>query len=141
METQNKELIIVETTIAAPIEKVWNYFSSPEHIVNWNHASDDWFTPKAENDFKEGGSFNYRMEAKDGSMGFDFFATYSKIIPNESIEYTLGDGRHVEITFELEENRTKVTESFEAETFNSADLQKKGWQSILDNFKKYTENN
>ena len=141
METQNKEVITVETAVNAPIEKVWEYFSMPKHIMQWNNASDDWFTPKAENDFKEGGSFNYRMEAKDGSMGFDFYATYDKIVPNEYIEYTLGDGRNVKIEFAPEADRTKVTESFEAETFNSADLQKTGWQSILDNFKKYTESN
>ncbi len=141
METKNKEVITVETTVNAPVEKVWEYFSKPEHIVKWNNASEDWFTPKAENNCKEGGGFNYRMEAKDGSFGFNFFGSYTKVIPNECIEYTLGDERNVKIEFAPEENKTKMRESFDAETTNPSDVQKKGWQSILDNFKKYTESN
>ena len=139
METGNKEVITVETIVNAPIEKVWDYFSMPEHITQWNNASDDWFTPKSENDFKEGGRFTNRMEAKDGSMGFDFWGIYDKITPNEYIEYTLGDDRNVKIKFAPEDGKTKITESFEAETSHPSEVQKTGWQSILDNFKKYTE--
>lgn len=141
METGNKESITVETTVNAPVKKVWEYFSLPEHIMQWNNASNDWFTPRSENDFKEGGKFVNRMEAKDGSMGFDFSGTYDKIVQNESIEYTLADGRKVRIKFASEGGGTKMTETFDAETSHPADMQKSGWQAILDNFKKYTESN
>ncbi len=141
MDTQNREEITVETTVNAPVEKVWEYFSLPRHIMQWNNASDDWFTPSSENDFKEGGKFVNRMEAKDGSMGFDFTGTYQKIVQNEYIEYTITDGRSVKIKFMPEGEGTKITESFDAENSNPIDMQKKGWQSILENFKKYTENN
>ncbi|MDQ2751743.1 MAG: SRPBCC family protein [Bacteroidota bacterium] len=141
MDTQDREEITVETTVNAPVEKVWDYFSLPKHIMQWNNASDDWFTPRSENDFKEGGKFVNRMEAKDGSMGFDFTGTYQKIVQNEYIEYTITDGRSVKIAFEPQGEGTKMSETFEAETTNSVDIQKKGWQSILDNFKKYTESN
>jgi uncharacterized protein YndB with AHSA1/START domain len=141
METQNKTAITVESTIDAPKEKVWEYFTKPEHITKWNNASDDWFTPRAENDLRVGGNFVYRMEAKDGSFGFDFGGTYDEVKNNELIEYTIGDGRKVKINFSGDGNKTKVTENFEAENMNSTELQKTGWQAILDNFKKYTESN
>ena len=141
METGNKQVITVETTINAPVEKAWEYFSLPKHIINWNNASEDWCTPKSENDFREGGKFVNRMEAKDGSIGFDFTGTYSKIIPNEYIEYTITDGRNVKIHFAPDGEKTKIEESFEAETSHPKDVQKAGWQNILDNFKKYTEAN
>ena len=141
METENKQVITVETTVDAPVEKVWEYFSLPKHIINWNNASEDWCTPSSENDFKEGGKFTNRMQAKDGSVGFDFWGIYDKIIQNEYIEYTLGDDRNVKINFAPEGEGTKITERFEAETSHPADVQKKGWQNILDSFKKYTENN
>ncbi len=141
METEKKEVITVETTVNAPVEKVWEYFSLPEHITQWNNASNDWFTPKSENDFREGGKFNNRMEAKDGSFGFDFEGTYVKVVPKEYIEYNIADGRNVQIKFAPEGEGTKMTESFEAETSNPAEMQKGGWQAILDNFKKYTESN
>lgn len=139
METANKKVITVENTINAPVEKVWEYWTKPEHITQWNNASDDWHTPRAENDLRVGGSFVARMEAKDGSMGFDFGGTYDAITNNEYIEFTLGDDRKVKVNFFPEGNNTKVVESFEAEHTNSAEMQKTGWQSILDNFKKYTE--
>lgn len=139
MDTQNRKVVTVETTVNAPVEKVWEYFSLPKHIMQWNNASEDWFTPSSENDFKEGGKFINRMEAKDGSMGFDFTGTYQKIIQNEYIEYTIIDGRSVKIKFAPEGDGTKITESFDAEITNPIDMQKRGWQSILDNFKKYTE--
>ncbi len=139
METRNKEVITVETTIAAPVEKVWNYFSEPEHIMQWNNASDDWFTPKSENDFREGGKFVNRMEAKDGLFGFDFTGHYIKVTLHEYIEYNIEDGRNVKLQFSTEGEGTKIRESFEAETSNPVEMQRNGWQSILDNFKKYTE--
>lgn len=141
METQNKEIITVANTINAPVEKVWEYWTKPEHITQWNNASDDWHTPRAENDLRVGGSFSSRMEAKDGSFGFDFGGIYDAVKNNEYIEYTLGDGRKVKINFTGNDNSTKVTESFEAEAVNPVEMQRGGWQAILDNFKKYTEGN
>ena len=141
MATQDKTIITVENTINAPVEKVWQYWTKPEHITQWNNASDDWHTPRAENDLRVGGSFVSRMEAKDGSFGFDFGGVYDAITTNEYIEYTIGDGRKVKITFTADGNKTKVVESFEAESMNSIEMQKGGWQAILDNFKKYTEAN
>ena len=141
METQEKTVITIENTINAPVKKVWDYWTKPEHITKWNYASDDWHSPWAKNDLRKGGSFAARMEAKDGSMGFDFGGVYDEIKPNEYIEYTLGDGRKVKIRFTDNGNTTKVVESFDAENTNSVELQKGGWQAILDNFKKYTESN
>ena len=139
METQEKTLLTVENTINAPVEKVWEYWTKPEHITQWNNASDDWHTPWAKNDLRQGGSFSARMEAKDGSMGFDFGGVYDAVKPNEYIEYTLGDGRKVKIFFTSKGNTTKVVESFEAENTHSLEMQQGGWQAIMDNFKKYTE--
>ncbi|QEC66801.1 polyketide cyclase [Panacibacter ginsenosidivorans] len=139
METKEKIVITVESTVNAPVEKVWKYWTKPEHITQWNNASDDWHTPRAENDLRAGGSFSARMEAKDGSFGFDFGGVYDTVTINKYIAYTLGDGRKVNITFTTNGNTTKVSESFEAEDMNSVELQKGGWQAILDNFKKYTE--
>ena len=141
MATQNKTTITVENTINAPVEKVWEYWTKPEHITQWSNASDAWHTPRAENDLRTGGSFTSRMEAKDGSMGFDFGGVYDEVKPNEYIEYTLGDGRKVKISFVANGNQTKITESFEAENTNPVEMQQGGWQAILDNFKKYTESN
>lgn len=141
METLTKTVITVENTINAPVEKVWQYWSKPKHITKWATASNDWHTPRAENDLRPGGSFSSRMEAKDGSMGFDFGGVYDAVIENEYIEYTLGDGRKVNITFSPEEDATKIVQQFEAEEINSVAMQQGGWQSILNNFKKYTEEN
>lgn len=141
METQEKTIITVESTINAAVEKVWKYWTKPEHITKWNNASDDWHTPRAENDLQVGGSFVTRMEAKDGSFGFDFGGVYDAVRKNEYIEYTMGDGRKVKVTFSSQGNKTKVMETFEAEIENSIDTQRGGWQAILDNFKKYTETN
>ena len=140
METPNKTTITVEAAIVAPIEKVWKYWTEPQHITQWNNASEDWHTPHAENDLKEGGRFTSRMEAKDGSFGFDFGGTYTLVETNKQIEYTLDDGRKVSINFTSQGNETTVVETFEAENMNSIELQKGGWQAILDNFKKYVEN-
>jgi len=136
METTNKTLITVETTVNAPIEKVWKLWTAPEHITKWNNASDDWHTPFAENDLRVGGKFVARMEAKDGSFGFDFGGVYDEVKENELIEYTIGDGRKVIINFTGNGNGTKVVEGFEAESTNSIELQRGGWHAILDNFKK-----
>ncbi|MCC6286566.1 MAG: SRPBCC family protein [Chitinophagaceae bacterium] len=134
-------IITVETTINAPIEKVWQYWNAPEHITKWCAASDDWHAPAATNDLRTGGKFTTRMEAKDGSFGFDFGGVYNLVKPNEYIEYTMGDGRKVKINFSADGSATKVVESFDAETQNPVDMQKAGWQAILDNFKNYTEQN
>ncbi|HET7819149.1 MAG TPA: SRPBCC domain-containing protein [Bacteroidia bacterium] len=139
METKNATTITVATTIAAPIENVWKLWTEPEHIKKWNNASDDWHTPKAQNDLRKGGKFLIRMESKDGKMGFDFSGVYDNVKTNELISYTLDDGRKVKITFTSVGNNTKVEEAFEAESENSIDMQESGWQSILNNFKKYTE--
>jgi uncharacterized protein YndB with AHSA1/START domain len=141
METQPSTMITVEATVNAPVKKVWEYWSKPEHITKWCFASDDWRAPHAENDLRTGGKFSSRMEAKDGSFGFDFGGVYDEVKENELIAYTIGDGRKVKITFSDEGNQTQVTETFEAETQNPVEMQKGGWQAILDNFKKYTETN
>jgi uncharacterized protein YndB with AHSA1/START domain len=141
MET-NAKTITVETDVNAPIEKVWDYFTNPKHIVKWNNASDDWHTPRAENDLHVGGNFLYRMEAKDGSFGFDFGGTYNAVEEHTYIEYTIGDGRKVKVSFSAaSNNQTHVSENFEAENTHSIEMQRGGWQNILDNFKKYTEAN
>ncbi len=140
MATQ-KQPITVTTTVKAPIEKVWKYWTRPEHITQWNNASDDWFTPRASNDLRPEGKFNFRMEARNGSFGFDFEGIYNTVKEHEMIEYSIIDGRKVSIRFESDGSQTTVTETFEAENENSMELQQKGWQSILDNFKKYTESN
>ena len=141
METLSKKVITVENTVNAPVAKVWEYWTKPGHITKWSNASDDWHTPHAENDLRVGGSFSSRMEAKDGSMGFDFGGIYDAVTPNEYIEYTLGDDRKVKITFTSMGESTRVVESFEAEETNPIEMQQGGWQAILDNFKKYTEAN
>ncbi len=139
MEAIDKKVIIVEASVHAPVEMVWKYWTNPQHIIRWNYASDEWHTPRAENDLHKGGRFNYRMEARDGSFGFDFSGVYLKVEVNKSIEYTLDDSRKVQIYFLSGDNETIIRESFEAEQTNSLELQQAGWQSILDNFKKYVE--
>jgi uncharacterized protein YndB with AHSA1/START domain len=133
--------ITIDATVNAPVEKVWNFWTGAGHITKWNSASDDWHSPYAENDLKAGGKFLSRMEAKDGSLGFDFGGIYDEVKTHELISYTLGDGRKVKVTFLSEGNVTKIVESFEAESANSVEVQRMGWQSILNNFKKYTESN
>jgi uncharacterized protein YndB with AHSA1/START domain len=131
--------ITVETAVKAPIEKVWSFWTEPEDIKQWYNASDDWHAPYAENDLQVNGKFKTTMAAKDGSAGFDFEGVYTKIVRHKSIEYTIPDGRKVVITFSDLGSETKVVESFEAESENSYEMQRGGWQSILDNFKKYIE--
>lgn len=139
METASKTAITVEATVIAPVEKVWEFWTNPTHITKWCAASDDWHTPRAENDLRTGGSFSSRMEAKDGSFGFDFGGIYDAVETNKLIAYTLGDGRKVSIVFAAGGSDTKVTETFDAESENAVEMQRAGWQAILDNFKKYTE--
>lgn len=141
MENLQVTVITVESTIDAPVQKVWDYWTKPEHITKWNNASDDWHTPWAKNDLREGGSFSARMEARDGSMGFEFGGVYDVVKDREYIEYTMGDGRKVKVSFSDQGNSTHVSESFDAENTHSIDMQKSGWQAILDNFRKYTESN
>jgi uncharacterized protein YndB with AHSA1/START domain len=133
--------ITVEVSVNAPAEKVWRFFTEPSHIMHWNNASPDWHTPRAVNDLRVGGTFNSRMEAKDGSAGFDFGGTYDEVVPYERIAYTMGDGRRVQITFKEEGGETRIVEVFDAETINAIEKQRDGWQSILENFKTYTEGN
>ena len=141
MNTKDKTVVTVENTIDAPIDKVWNYWNEPDHITKWCYASDDWHAPWAKNDLRTGGSISSRMEAKDGSMGFDFGGIYDEVKNHELISYTMGDGRRVEIIFKPKGNTTHVVESFDAEETNPVDMQKMGWQAILHNFKKYVEAN
>ena len=131
--------ITVETTVNASMDRVWQYWTEPKHIKKWNNASDDWHTPHAENDLRVGGKFLSRMEAKDGSFGFDFEGIYSEVIPFEKIKYGLEDGREVEIMFNGKGQTTEVIEVFDAENENPIEMQKGGWQAILNNFKKYVE--
>ncbi len=133
------ELITVESTIEAPIDMVWDFWTKPEHVMHWNFASNDWHCPNANSDFNVGGEFHYIMAAKDGSVEFDFCGTFTKIIDKTFIEIFLEDGRELNIQFESEGNTTKIIETFEPEEVNSIELQKQGWQAILNNFKLYVE--
>ena len=134
-----QSIFTVQTTIHAPLAKAWEFWTTPEHIMQWNNASDDWHTTNAQNDLRKGGNFSSRMEAKDGSFGFDFGGTYDEVIVHELIAYTLGDGRKVNVTFESHGDETNIVEIVEAENENPIEMQQVGWQAILDNFKRYTE--
>ena len=134
-----KTTITVEQVIHAPIEKVWEFWIVPSHIVQWCYASDDWEAPDAENDARVGGTFSTTMAAKDGSASFDFAGIYTKVQQFALIEYDLNDGRHVIIQFFKHPNGTKITEIFEMEKIHPAPMQKSGWQAILNNFKKHVE--
>lgn len=135
------EAITVETEVNAGIKKVWDYWTSPLHIVHWNFASDDWHCPSAENDPRVGGRFKYNMASKDGKYSFDFEGIYDEFESEKKIAYVLGDGRRVDILFADLGDKTKIAETFDPENTNPIEMQRGGWQSILDNFKKYTENN
>lgn len=139
METTKRKIINIRATIHAPVEKIWKLWTDPVHIVHWNNASEDWHTPKAENDLRAGGKFLSRMESRDGSQGFDFVGEYNKVELYRQIAYTLEDGRNVQVSFSAEGENTTVRESFEAEDTNPAEMQQSGWQAILDNFSKYAE--
>ncbi|MEI2738407.1 MAG: SRPBCC domain-containing protein [Chitinophagaceae bacterium] len=134
-----KTLITIEAEVNAPVEKVWYSWTLPEHITQWCHASDDWHCPKAENDIRPGGKFSSTMAAKDGSFSFDFGGIHDEVVKHRTIASTMGDGRKMQVNFEEKEGKTMVRESFEAESMNSLELQRGGWQAILNNFKKHTE--
>ena len=131
--------ITIETTVKSTLEKVWLAWVTPSDINQWNAASDDWHNPRSENDLKVGGKFCYRMESKDGQIGFDFEGTYTKVLPQQEIVYVLADDRAVTITFVPIDGGVKVSETFEAEDANSAEMQRQGWQSILNRFATYVE--
>lgn len=131
--------ITVQSTISADTKKVWDYYTNPKHIIHWNFASDDWQCPWAKNDLRVGGKYSARMEAKDGSFGFEFEAIYDNIVELKSFTYTMEDGRKASVDLESLGNKTKVTVSFDPENQNPEEMQRGGWQAILDNFKKYVE--
>jgi uncharacterized protein YndB with AHSA1/START domain len=133
------EKITVQTSVHADLNTVWDLWTKPEHITQWNFASDEWCCPIAENDLRPNGKFRSRMEAKDGSMGFDFEGIYSQVVEQQLISYGLADGRQVDIEFEQDGDTVVVTETFDPEEINITELQRAGWQAILDNFKKYVE--
>jgi uncharacterized protein YndB with AHSA1/START domain len=132
--------ITVETKVEAPIQKVWDYWTQPKYITQWNFADDSWFCPTAENDLRVGGKLSSRMEAKDGSFGFDFWGIYEVIEPLHTLVYTLEDGRKVEVLFKEKGDFVVITELFDPENENLIEMQKGGWQAILNNFKKLIEN-
>lgn len=133
--------LTITALISAPIQKVWDFWTLPEHITNWNFAADDWQCPWAKNDLRAGGKYVARMEAKDGSFGFDFEAVYNTVDFLKEITYTMGDGRMATTIFESNGDETNVTITFDAEEQNPPEFQQQGWQMILNNFKKYVENN
>ena len=135
------QCITVQTKVDANLSKVWEYWTTPEHITNWNFASDDWVCPEVKNDLEVNGEFSYRMESKDGKVGFDFEGVYYNILEEELIEYKMDDGRAVSVEFTKDGESVIITESFEPDDQNSKDMQKNGWQAILDNFKNYIESN
>lgn len=139
MGNMDKIKISIETLIDAGREKAWQYWTLPEHITRWNFAADDWHCPRAMNDLRVGGKMNFRMEAKDGSFGFDFEAVYDEVTEHCLIAYTMTDGRQATTRFDERVGKTFVSIVFDAEHENPVDLQRAGWQAILDNYKKYTE--
>ena len=131
--------ITVQTAVKAPMARVWEYWNKPEHITGWAFASDDWEAPAADNDLRVGGTFKTTMAAKDKSESFDFTGAYTAVKEHELIEYDMDDGRHVKVEFKDAPDGVKVTETFDPEEENPEEMQRGGWQSILDNFKKYAE--
>lgn len=137
----NQTKVTISTTIAAERSKVWEYYTQPKHITQWNFADPSWHCPSAENDLTVGGRYVARMEARDGSFGFDFEAFYDRIIVRQELTYTMADGRVATTTFTDMNNETSVITIFDAENENPIEMQQQGWQAILDNFKKYVESN
>jgi uncharacterized protein YndB with AHSA1/START domain len=131
--------ITISAQVKADEKKVWDYWNKPEHIRNWNFAVDTWHCPRAENDLRVGGKLSSRMEAKDGSFGFDFEVIYDEVVAHKKISYTMGDGRKASTTFVTSGDHVTIETVFDAEKENPVEMQKGGWQAILDNFKKYTE--
>ncbi len=139
MKSEHRTKITVATSVRLPLDEAWKLWTEPEHITHWNQASDDWQTPWAENDLRPGGTFDFRMEARDGSSGFDFSGVYDEVRTGEKIAYTMDDGRKAEVTFAKHGPDTAITEEFEAESENPVEMQRRGWHSILDHFKRYAE--
>ncbi len=139
MTTSTKTTITVQTTVNASVEKAWKVWNEPEHITKWCSGSPDWHTPRAENDLRVGGKLQSRMEAKDGSAGFDFVGTYTDVKKYQKIVYVMEDGRNVTIAFFTNENKTTIIETFDAENENPIEMQREGWQTILNNFKAHVE--
>lgn len=137
----NQTKITIQTKVSADVKKAWDFYTNPDHIVKWNFASVDWCCPSATNDLRVGGKYFARMEAKDGSMGFDFEAIYDEVIEHEKISYNLDDGRNATILFESDGDATIVTVTFDTETENPVEMEREGWQAILDNYKLATEKN
>lgn len=131
--------ITIETTVNAPVGKVWQRWTEPAHVQAWNNASDDWYTPRAENDLRAGGRFTYTMASRDGANRFDFSGIYDEVVENRRLAYTLDDGRKVSIHFHEQGDQTHIVETFDPENINPTDMQRAGWQAILDNFRKYAE--
>ncbi len=134
-----KQLVTVQIDVSATIQKAWDFLTDPQHIIQWNFASTEWECPSASHELKVGGALNYKMAAKDGTMGFDYKGTFTEIKPKELLEYTLDDGRKVSIRFREDNEMTSITESFEVEDENTLEMQRQGWQAILENFKTYIE--
>lgn len=139
MGDESKGAITVRTVVNQPVSEVWNLWTRPEHITRWNFASDDWHCPSAENNAEPGGSFCWRMEARDGSMGFDLNGTYREVTHEKQLDYSLEDGRKVRVTLLPREGGTALEQTFDPESMNPVEMQRAGWQAILDNFKKYAE--
>lgn len=131
--------ITVESRIDSDLESVWKSWNDPEEIKAWNSAQEDWHTTESSVDLREGGTFRSRMEAKDGSVGFDFEGTYTRVVPNKAVEYRMSDGREVEVEFSEQDGAVHVKQTFDAESENSEELQRSGWQAILDNFTRHVE--
>lgn len=131
--------VTVEATVNTPADKVWSAWNEPEHVMKWNHASDDWHCPAATSDLREGGTFSATMAAKDGSFSFDFGGTYTKVVPNTELAYVMSDGRKVSVSFSETNGGVHVVETFDAESENPIEMQRDGWQAILNNFKQYAE--
>lgn len=136
------EIIQIQVDVQGDLATIWHYWNEPKHIEQWNSASPDWHTVNVKNDLRVGGSLTSRMEAKDGSMGFDFGGVYTEVVENQRLAYTLGDGREVTVAFsQIAPGLVRVIETFEAERQNPVELQKQGWQAILNHFKEYVEEN
>jgi uncharacterized protein YndB with AHSA1/START domain len=131
--------IEISTEVFVPVSTAWEFWCNPKHVMGWNFAADTWHCPRAENELEEGKQFNDELAARDGSITFDFIGTFDRIIPEELLQITLGDGRKMEVHFEATEQGCKVLERFEPESENSREMQEMGWQAILNNFKSYTE--
>jgi uncharacterized protein YndB with AHSA1/START domain len=133
--------ITIQATVSANAQKAWDYYTKPEHIVHWNFAHESWQCPSARNDVRVGGTYSARMEAKDGSFGFDFEGIYDDVVLGKKLAFSMSDGRTVVVSFEEKNSKTEVTVIFDAETENAPEMQRQGWQAILDNYKHYTETN